>query len=136
MGVSIARNQSTVGSGTVTAFSLVAQSAGNTVGDTVDFGSARQDITAQCFANGGTLTGGGVHVQVSQDGVHWVRLVESGKELNCNGMTVSTLGATETNFIAAHTMTAPTGAYRYARAVITTAITGGTVSVMISGSSA
>jgi hypothetical protein len=121
-----------VGTGNVNAVtSLSAASALNTAGSTVDLGMAQTYITAQFYASA-TLSGGTVNLQVSQDGTHWV---SAGAALAATGIDTGTLAVgTEANTVANSTITIPAAAWRFARAVVLTAITGGTITAVISAS--
>lgn len=85
---------------------LSAATSGN--GTTVDWGSARQNISMFILVNG-TVTGGVVDLQVSQDGTNWVKISSS-----------ATLG-TGVN----QQLTLSNAAFQYARGVVSTAVTGG-----------
>lgn len=92
--------------------SLVAQVSMNNVsaagnGTTIDFLSARSLVGAMVFSNG-TVTGGLVSIQVSQDGTSWATVAY-----------FSPLTGT------AFTYGNPSGAYRFWRGVIVSAIAGG-----------
>jgi hypothetical protein len=121
-----------VGTGNVNAItSLAAQSSANTAGSTVDFGMAQTYITCQ-FYGSATLTGGTVNLEVSQDNVHWTL---AGAALAATGIDAGNLAVgTEANTIATSVITVAAGAWRYARAVVLTAITGGTITAVISAS--
>lgn len=86
--------------------SLSAATSGN--GATVDWGSARQNVSMFILVNG-TVTSGVVDLQVSQDGTNWVKISSS-----------ATL-ATGVN----QQLTLSNSAFRYARGAVSTAVGGG-----------
>lgn len=132
-GTDVASYALLVGTGNINAVtSLSAVSAANTAGSTVDFGMAQTYITAQFYASA-TLTGGTVSLQVSMDGTHWTQAASAG--LAATGIDTGALAVgTEANTIASSTITIASGAWRYARGAVLTAITGGTVTCVISAS--
>lgn len=85
---------------------LSAATTGN--GTTVDWGSAKQNISMFILVNG-TVTSGVVDLQVSHDGTNWVKISSS-----------ATL-ATGVN----QQLTLSNAAFRYARGVVSTAVGGG-----------
>lgn len=88
-------------------------------GTTADFGSAVGKIAMVVVVNG-TVTGGQVRLQVSHDGTNFTSFIP---DVNTTAL------ATGVN----HTMYVD-GAYRYARAVVSTTVTGGgTVTVTLMG---
>lgn len=89
----------------ISSATLTAQSSTG-AGVVADFGSAHQNLTIAVTATG-TITGGVVAIEVSQDNTNWFRT---------NGSALSAAGVTSTTV---------TGAWRYARGNVTTAITGG-----------
>jgi hypothetical protein len=84
-------------------------------GAVVDFGSAKAQISLAITASAG-VSAGAVALEVSQDNTNWFRITPAA--------TQSAPGVTEAT---------KTGAWRYARGNVTTAITGGTVSATIMG---
>lgn len=112
--------------------SLSAATTGN--GATVDFGTAQQAISFSIVATG-TVTAGQVTMQVSPDGVNWFTPpAPSATNLNFNNNSAATLAnpyVLVTNTAALFTVTAAVA--RYARAIVSTNVTGGaTVTVTIS----
>lgn len=91
---------------------LAAVSTGN--GTTIDFGSAHSNITLAITAGAG-VSAGAVALEVSHDSTNFFRGTP---------VTQSAPGVTSTTI---------TGAWRYARGVVSTNITGGTVSATIMG---
>ena len=83
-------------------------------GAVVDLGSAKAQISLAITASAG-VSAGAVALEVSQDNTNWFRVTP---------VTQSAPGVTEAT---------KTGAWRYARGNVTTAITGGTVSATIMG---
>lgn len=99
--------------------SLTAATTGN--GSAVDFGQAVNAVSAFVLVNG-TVAGGTVRLQVSQDGTNWSSFP-----------TDLITGALGTGVNA--TLNTVIGAYRYVRAQVGTNITGGgTVTVTLMGS--
>jgi len=100
--------------------SLIASTTLNAVaagtGSTVDFGSGKANITLAIRTSAG-VSAGAVALEVSQDNSVWFR-----------GTPVTT-GTASTTF-----QTNQGGAWRYARGVVTTNITGGTVSATLMAS--
>lgn len=86
---------------------LTAQSATG-AGTTVDFGSAKQQISLAVLSNAG-VSAGVVALEVSQDNTNFFRTL--GAALTAPGVTAITVQ----------------GAWRYARGNVTTTIVGGTV---------
>lgn len=84
-------------------------------GSVADFGSAKQQITAAIIAGAG-VTAGAVALEVSQDSTNWYRPTPISQ--TAPGVTQVTVQ----------------GAWRYARGNVTTAITGGVISVTIMAS--
>jgi hypothetical protein len=84
--------------------SLTATTTGN--GATVDFGTAKRNVTMVIFATG-LVTGGVISIEASQDAVNWVaiRSVEAGARVRSVDIT--------------------SGAYRYWRAVVADTVKGG-----------
>lgn len=95
----------------VSATTLTAQSATG-AGSTVDFGSGKQAITLAVTAGAG-VSAGVVALEVSQDSTNWFRT--NGSALTAPGVTSTTVS----------------GAWRYGRGNVTTAITGGTVGATV-----
>lgn len=116
--VNIALPGPNLGAGMVaTTGSLVSSAAltaasGTGAGAVTDFGSGKQQITLAITAGAG-VSAGVVALEVSQDNTNWFRPT---------GSTLSAPGVTQVT---------QQGAWRYARANITTAITGGTVSATL-----
>ncbi len=95
-------------------------------GTALDFGSAARCITC-VFTSSGTTSGGTVNLQVSNDNAFWINV---GAALNA-----STFAASGAATLTTNTITATPVAFRYARAVIVSTITGGgTVSATIQDS--
>lgn len=104
--------------------SLTAATSGN--GTSVDFGSSASFISC-VFTNSGTTSGGTVNLQVSVDGAFWLNV---GTALNASTLAVSGTATLATNAISVANV-----GFRFARAVVASAITGsGTVSASISAS--
>lgn len=102
--------------------SLSAVTTGN--GTTVDFGAAFQTVSA-VFVGAGTTSGGTLNLQVSADGTTWLNVGTA--------LAASTLAASGTATLATNAITANGIAFRYARAVVATTITGGgTVTAVVS----
>lgn len=97
----------------ISSATLTAQSATG-AGTVADFGSAKQQVTLAVTASAG-VSAGAVALEVSQDNTNWFRGTPA---------TQSAPGVTQVN---------QGGAWRYARANVTTAITGGTVSATLMG---
>jgi len=120
--VNIALPGPNLGAGMVaTTGSLVSSAAltaasGTGAGAVTDFGSGKQNITLVVTAGAG-VSAGVVALEVSQDNTNWYRSTSS--------LTQSAPGVTQAN---------QGGAWRYARANVTTAITGGTVSATLMAS--
>lgn len=94
--------------------SIPAGTTATGAGTTFDPGIACSTWTAVCTA--ATSTSGGVYrIELSQDGINWYT--------GTTAITLTTAGVTEST---------ATGAWRYARANITTTITGGSVEITIS----
>lgn len=85
---------------------LTAATTGN--GTTVDWGYAKTNVSLAIIVNG-TVTGGVVDLQVSQNGTDWIKISSS-----------ATLG-TGVN----QQLTLSSAAFRYARGVVSTNVTGG-----------
>lgn len=108
----------------------VASLAGVTTGTgtTVDFGTAQQAISFSITAVG-TVTAGAVTMEISQDGSNWVAPpAPSATNLNFNNNSAATLANPYTlvsNTTALFTVTA--AVVRYARARVSTNVTGGAV---------
>lgn len=123
--------------GNVNAPSTLTLATTTNSGATVDFGSAQNNITWSVAANG-TITAGAVTFQVSVDGLNWVTVPVAGTTLPSAGIvTLSGTAAANpltitTGMVALFTTNVPM-AVRYARANVSTNITGGgSVSVNIS----
>lgn len=111
---------------------LAAATTGN--GTTVDFGTAQQAISFSIVATG-TVTAGQVTMQISQDGVTWnTPPAPAATNLNWNNNSAATFAnpyVLVSNTAAMFTLTAAVA--RYARAIVSTNVTGGaTVTVTIS----
>jgi len=104
-----------VTSGSLIAAQVLSAQSSTGPSGTVNFGSAKQNITIAITAGSG-VTAGAVALEVSQDASNWFRVTP---------VTQSAQGVTQAN---------QQGAWRYGRANITTAITGGTVSATIMAS--
>lgn len=91
---------------------LTAQSATG-AGSSQDFGSARSNVTLVITTSAG-VSAGAVALELSQDNTNWFR------------RTAVTTNAASTVF-----QDSAVGAWRYARANVTTTITGGTVSATL-----
>lgn len=106
-----------VATGTLLSNNTLTAASATGAGSTVDLGSARANITLAVTSSAG-VSAGVVALEVSQDNTNWFR-----------STTTVTTNAASTVF-----QTSLVGAWRYARANITTTITGGTVSATIMGS--
>lgn len=104
-----------VTSGSLIAAQVLTNQSSTGASGTVNFGSAKQNITLAITAGAG-VSAGAVALEVSQDASNWFRVTP---------VTQSAQGVTQSN---------QQGAWRYARANITTAITGGTVSATLMAS--
>jgi hypothetical protein len=91
---------------------LAAVSTGN--GTSIDFGSAHPSITLAIIAGAG-VSAGAVALEVSHDGTNWFRGTPVTQ--SAPGVTSSTIS----------------GAWRFARGVVSTNITGGTVTATLMG---
>lgn len=125
-GGSVTGNGQVVTTGNVVAgTSLSAVTSGN--GTTVDFGSSKQMVNC-VFTNAGTTSGGTLNLQVSVDGAFWVTVLTT--PINASALVNPGILQTNTNTISVQNQ-----AFRYARAIVVAAITGGgTVSAFISAS--
>lgn len=104
-----------VTSGTLIAALVLDDQSSTGASGTVDFGSAKGDITLAIVAGSG-VSAGAVALEVSHDASNWFRGTPVTQ--SAQGVTQSTIS----------------GAWRYGRANITTAITGGTVDATIMAS--
>lgn len=107
----------TVTTGSTSSTASLSAASATGAGTTVDFGSAKANVTLVCVASAG-VTAGAVSLEVSQDGTNWFRVTPA--------ITLTAPGVQE--------VTKAASAYRYARANVTTAITGGTVTCTIMAS--
>lgn len=98
--------------------STIAAQTGAITGTTVDFGGAKANISAMILAGAG-VSAGVIDLQVSHDGNNWVKFGNSSAALTAS-----------TN----QQLTATGVAFRYARAVSSTNVTGGNVTVTIMAS--
>lgn len=100
--------------GTIVATTTLSAASSTGAGTVADFGAAKANISLVVIASAG-VSAGVVALEVSQDNTNWYRHVTS--------VTTNAPGVfqTSTNNLA----------YRYARANITTAITGGTVTATL-----
>lgn len=107
-----------VATGTLVAgTTLTARSAtGTDAGGAVDFGSGRANITLVITTSAG-VSAGAVALELSHDNTNWFRRT-----------------AVTTNTASTVFQDSAVGAWRYARANVTTAITGGTVSATLMAS--
>lgn len=101
--------------GTLIASTTLSAQSATGAGTVADFGSGKQQISLAITASAG-VSAGAVALEVSQDNTNWFRGTP---------VTQSAPGVTQTN---------QGGAWRYARANVTTAITGGTVSATLMAS--
>lgn len=101
--------------GTLIASTTLSAQSATGAGTVADFGSGKQQISLAITASAG-VSAGAVALEVSQDNTNWFRGTP---------VTQSAPGVTQTN---------QGGAWRYARANITTTITGGTVSATVMAS--
>lgn len=106
-----------VTTGTINAAAtLTAATTGN--GTTVDFGAAKKCISLMIIPSAG-VGAGAIDLQVSQNGTDWVKF----------GNSSATLAAGVNQ-----QLTASSVAFRYARGVVSTTVTGGTVTCTLQGS--
>jgi hypothetical protein len=105
-----------VTSGVTTSTTTLNAASAVSKGTSKDFGYAVQNISMVVTAGTG-VTAGAVQLEVSQDGTNWAPIG-------------SPISLTAAGTVAPITVT---GAFRYARGAITTAITGGTVSATVMG---
>lgn len=110
--VTTVSNALQVSSGSPTSTATLSAQSATGAGTVVDFGSAHQQITIAITASAG-VSAGAVALEVSQDNTNWFRGTP---------VTQSAPGVTQAN---------QSGAWRYARGNVTTAITGGTVSATL-----
>ena len=101
-----------VDTGVITATTTLSAVSATGAGTVVDFGSAHEQISLAITASTG-VTAGAVALEVSQDNTNWFRSTP---------VTQSAPGVTQVT---------QSGAWRYARANVTTTITGGTVSATL-----
>jgi hypothetical protein len=106
-----------VTSGVTTSTTTLNAASAVSKGTSKDFGYAVQNISMVVTAGTG-VTAGAVQLEVSQDGTNWAP---------ASGTPIS---LTQAGTVAPITIT---GAFRYARGAITTAITGGTVTATVMG---
>lgn len=105
-------NSLLVDTGVITATTTLSAVSATGAGTVVDFGSAHEQISLAITASTG-VTAGAVALEVSQDNTNWFRSTP---------VTQSAPGVTQVT---------QSGAWRYARANVTTTITGGTVSATL-----
>lgn len=103
-----------VTTGTLVSSATLSSVSATGAGTTVDFGSAKTNITLAITASAG-VSAGAVAPEVSQDGTNWFQGTP---------VTQSAPGVTQSTV---------SGAWRYARGNVTTTITGGTVSATLMG---
>lgn len=103
-----------VSTGTLPASSTLSAVSATGAGTTIDLGSAHTNISLAITASAG-VSAGAVALEVSQDNTNFFR---------SSPVTQSAPGVTSVTI---------TGAWRYARGNVTTAITGGTVSATLMG---
>lgn len=101
-----------VSTGDLIATTTLSAQSSTGAGTVVDYGSAHSYNTIAVTASAG-VSAGVVAIEVSQDNTNWFRT---------NGAALTAPGVTSTTV---------TGAWRYARGNVTTAITGGTVSATL-----
>ncbi len=102
-----------VSSGQLVASTTINNQTGAITGTTVDFGSAKSNFSLMIRPGAG-VSGGVIDLQVSQDGTNWVKV----------GNSSSALAATTNQALSASGL-----AFRYARAVSSTNVAGGNVTV-------
>lgn len=106
---------------------LVARTINN--GATVDFNQAVNTITFEIIANG-TITAGAVTMQISPDGNTWFS-PPTAAFTNESGATAGNPYTLVTGTNALFTLS--NVACRYARVIVSTTVTGGTVTAYVSG---
>ena len=106
-----------VNTGVLTAGATITAGSGTANGTTIDYGASKENITLVVVASAG-VSAGVVALEVSQDSTNWYR--------HTTTVTTSAPGVSQT--------TISSVAFRYARGVIATAITGGTVTCTTMGS--
>jgi len=106
-----------VTTGPLTATTTITAGSGTANGTAVDYGSAKMNFSMVITASAG-VSAGVVALEVSHDNTNWYR--------HTTTVTTSAPGVTQISLTGV--------AYRYARGVIATAITGGTVTCTIMGS--
>lgn len=105
-----------VSSGTLIPSTTLNAATATGPGTVADFGSAKQTVSLVWFTTAG-ITAGAVALEVSQDNTNWFR---TGTPV---ALTASAVG----------NISIGPNAFRYARANITTTVTGGTVSATLMG---
>lgn len=105
-------NSLLVDTGVIVATTTLSAVSSTGAGTVVDFGTAHEQISLAITASAG-VSAGAVALEVSQDNTNWFRGTP---------VTQSAPGVTQAN---------QSGAWRYARGNVTTAITGGTVSATL-----
>jgi hypothetical protein len=105
-----------VATGTLVAGTALTAQATTGAGSAVDFGSGRANVTLAITTSAG-VSAGAVALELSHDQANWFRRT-----------------AVTTNTASTVFQDSAVGAWRYARANVTTAITGGTVSATIMAS--
>jgi hypothetical protein len=109
---------------------LVAATATNTVPNNVDFNAAVKVVSWQIVPTG-TIAGGAVTLEVSLDGTTW-SAPPTATAVSLSGATAANPYTLVTGTNALFTIT--NAAVRYARARVSTAVTGGgSVTVLVSG---
>jgi len=106
--VGLCSEQVTLTGGSTTASSTLTAVTSVSNGTTVDFGSARTDVSLFVMPNG-TVTSGLVALQASQDGTNWVTIATSAMLTTGVNQSLSLTG----------------GAYRWFRGTVTEAVVGG-----------
>jgi hypothetical protein len=107
-------NQFLTSTGLESAFTTLSAVSAVSNGTTVDFASAKANITLAIVPSAG-VAGGVVVLQCSQDSTSWVKV----------GADSAALAASTNQQISV------TGAWRYARAAVTTIVSGGTVTAKL-----
>jgi hypothetical protein len=102
-----------VATGTLVSGTTLTAQATTGAGTTADFGSARANVTLVITTSAG-VSAGAVALELSQDNTNWFRRT-----------------AVTTNTASTVFSDSAAGAWRYARANVTTGITGGTVSATL-----
>jgi hypothetical protein len=118
-------------SGTITQAPSLSAVTAVSNGATVDLGAAQRSITFSIVTSAG-VSAGAVTLQVSVDGVNWGTPPTGSLVILSAGTLANplTVASASTTWI----VTVPAATCRFARATVSTTITGGTVSVSIVGS--